>query len=155
MAYPSGWRVSARVGLFRLESGGEPVTQPSRSAQRIVQAIASGFERGDPTVPDETTRKALIDARYGQGRFKRDVLARWDGACAVTGCSVSELLQAAHIKPWKLSSHVERLEPQNGLLLLANIHLLFDNKFVSFDDRGRMLISSGLSKADRRLLGLP
>jgi predicted restriction endonuclease len=109
----------------------------------------------DPSILDETTRKALIDARKGQGKFRRDLDGRWNDACAVTECSIRPVLRASHIKPWKNSSNEERLDPHNGLLLLANIDILFEKGFVSFDDDGRMLVSKTLSAEDRRLFGLP
>ena len=37
---------------------------------------------------------------------------------------------------------------------MANIDILFDKGYVSFDDEGRML-TSRLSAAQKRLLGLP
>lgn len=103
----------------------------------------------------ETTRKALIDARRGQGAFRKDLDKRWNDACAVTNCAIRDVLRASHIKPWKKSSNDERLDPENGLLLLANIDILFEKGFVSFDDDGRMLVSKDLSGPDRRLFGLP
>jgi hypothetical protein len=56
-----------------------------------------------------------------------------------------DVLRASHIKPWKKSSNDERLDPENGLLLLANIDILFEKGFVSFDDDGCMLVSKDLS----------
>jgi predicted restriction endonuclease len=109
----------------------------------------------DTTVPDETTREALVDARRGQGKFRRDLEKRWNDACAVTNCSIREVLRASHIKPWARSSNEDRLNPQNGFLLLANLDILFEKGFVSFDDDGRMLVSKELSATDRRLFGLP
>jgi hypothetical protein len=38
---------------------------------------------------------------------------------------------------------------------LANIDILFETGFVSFDDDGGMLVSKSLSAGDRRLFGLP
>jgi hypothetical protein len=65
-----------------------------------------------------------------------------------------DLLRASHVKPWRNSDHVERLDPANGILLMANIDILFDKGYVSFDDDGGML-TSRLSAAQKRLLGLP
>ena len=65
-----------------------------------------------------------------------------------------DLLRASHVKPWRNSDHVERLDPANGILLMANIDIPFDKGYVSFDDDGRML-TSRLSAAQKRLLGLP
>jgi hypothetical protein len=90
----------------------------------------------------------------GPVRFER-IDRRWDEACAVTKCSVRDLLRASHIKPWRVSSHQERLDPQNGILLSANIDILFDKGFLSFDDNGHMLVSARLSASDQRRLGLP
>lgn len=102
-----------------------------------------------------TTRKALMEARLGQGRFRTDLERRWNRECSVTGCSVRAVLRASHIKPWRASSDAERLDPANGLLLSANLDLLFDNGLISFSDDGGMLLSPSLSLGDRKLLGLP
>jgi predicted restriction endonuclease len=62
---------------------------------------------------------------------------------------------ASHIKPWKISNNRERLDPANGLLLSANIDALFDAGLVTFDDRGKMILSSWLSAHERKKLGVP
>ena len=41
----------------------------------------------------------------------------------------------------RLATNEERLDAANGILLSANIDILFDKGFVSFDERGRMLVS--------------
>lgn len=123
------------------------------STQSSIEADIADIER-DRSITDETTRKALIDARRGQGGFRRDLDLQWGHACAVTNCALRDLLRASHIKPWRYSTHEERLDPANGLLLSANIDILFDKGLLCFDDNGRMLISSRLSTAERHTLGL-
>lgn len=123
------------------------------SSQSSIEADIAEIER-DRSIPDETTRKALIDARRGQGGFRRDLDVHWGHACAVTNCALRDLLRASHIKPWRHSTQQERLDPVNGLLLSANIDILFDKGFVSFNDSGLMLISSRLSRTEKRALGL-
>jgi predicted restriction endonuclease len=59
---------------------------------------------------------------------------------------------ASHIKPWAKSNNEERLDPYNGLLLLANIDKAFDLGYISFDDRGLILISEQLD--DYQSLGI-
>lgn len=108
----------------------------------------------DRSIP-ETTRKALIDARRGHGTFRKKLDIIWENACAATSCTVREVLRASHIKPWRQSTDKERLDPNNGILLSANIDILFDRGLVSFDDSGRMLVSSRLATSERRALGLP
>jgi predicted restriction endonuclease len=96
---------------------------------------------------------ALIDARLGQGKFRDDLFELW-GGCAVSGCKVSELLRASHVKPWRRCTNKERLDPDNGLLLGAHLDALFDAGLISFDDNGSMLVSVEISDGDREELRL-
>jgi hypothetical protein len=109
--------------------------------------------RADKSLP-ETTRQALIDARRGQGRFRQQVLKKWGDRCAVTGCAVLEALRASHVRPWRDSNNKQRLDPNNGLPLIANLDALFDRGMISFSAHGKMLIRRALSDGDRRALGL-
>lgn len=57
-----------------------------------------------------------IAERRGQVTFRRQLLAAYDGQCAVTGESAAQVLEAAHIKLYRgEQTNVVR----NGLLLLA------------------------------------
>jgi predicted restriction endonuclease len=56
--------------------------------------------------------------------------------------------------PWALSDDHEKLDPFNGLLLAVHYDALFDQGWVTFDDDGRLLISSSLSPEARQLLHL-
>ena len=103
---------------------------------------------------DVTTRRTLIEARIGQGKFRRDVMARWEGTCAFSGCMTEAILRASHIKPWRECSNAERLDPANGLLLTANLDALFDRGLISFQDDGCIMISSTLSQGEQALLHL-
>lgn len=105
---------------------------------------------------DATTRKALINARLGQGQFRTDMLRLWGRRCAVTGCSVTTTLIASHAKPWTDSTDTERLDAHNGLLLVASLDRLFDQYLISFDPvSGEMRVSPDIKHADRVILGLP
>lgn len=44
---------------------------------------------------DSTTKIALVQARVGQGQFRKSVLAKWGARCAVTGCRTPEMRQAS------------------------------------------------------------
>lgn len=109
--------------------------------------------KADSTI-SETESKVLVDARMGQGKFRARLDRRWNSSCAVTGCDVREALRASHIKAWKLSSHKERLDGRNGLLLIATLDALFDKHLISFTDDGEMLVGR-LSAKQKKLLGLP
>jgi len=61
-------------------------------------------------------------------------------------------LIASHIKPWSASDDFERLDPNNGFLLLANIDKAFDLGYITFTDKGNILISQCLD--DYNVLGI-
>jgi hypothetical protein len=110
----------------------------------------------DPTIQGvpETTRQALINARIGQGGYRRRMLRLWGGKCAVTGCSVEQVLVASHAKPWASCSNQERLDVYNGLLLAASVDRLFDIGLISFDEEGKLLVSDRLRDDDLWRVGL-
>ncbi|MDQ6867737.1 MAG: HNH endonuclease [Pseudomonadota bacterium] len=140
-----------------------PVETRTDAWSRIRDEIDVSFEDADADVADvladphlgATTKQALIDARRGHGKFRAQVMALWDNACAVTGCTQPQVLRASHIIPWKSSSNKERLNPSNGLLLSANLDALFDRGLVSFQTSGEMLVSEQVTQEARKLLGLP
>lgn len=101
----------------------------------------------------KTTRDALIQARIGQGKFRSDVIRLWK-SCAVTGCSVEGLLEAAHIAPWSSANNEERLDVHNGLLLTPNFHKLFDQLLITFNDDGPIRLSRKLANMEMRTLGV-
>ncbi|MEX1027812.1 MAG: HNH endonuclease [Candidatus Paceibacterota bacterium] len=100
-----------------------------------------------------TTARREIDARLGQGQFRDDVIRRWGKCCAVTGATTRCAIRASHIKPWGDFPSI-RLDPDNGIPLLATLDALFDKGLISFDDNGNMLISKQLGKKERQILGI-
>jgi putative restriction endonuclease len=102
---------------------------------------------------DDTTRKSVILARRGQGRFRANVEAI-EPACRLTGVTNPTLLIASHIKPWRLcTSADERLDGMNGLMLTPDADLLFDRGFIGFGDDGEVLVSPRVDRDDLRRLG--
>ncbi len=85
-------------------------------------------------------REALyvLRARLGQGAFRVLVLEAYRRRCAVTGEKALPVLQAAHIKPYA-ESGPHRVD--NGLLLRADLHILFDRGYLTVveDRRQRTL----------------
>lgn len=101
-----------------------------------------------------TQKKALVLARVGQGQFRNDLIEMW-GGCAVTGCKVIDVMRASHIKAWSVcKTSTERLDKFNGLLLSPNLDALFDKALISFDEKGRILISGHLAARERANLGI-
>ncbi|WP_051953953.1 HNH endonuclease [Xenophilus azovorans] len=103
--------------------------------QSSAAALADDLADIARTAVEATQREALIQARIGQGRFRAEVVELWGKGevCALTGIALPELLIASHIKPWRESSDLERLDPANGLLLATHADKLFDRHLLSFD----------------------
>ena len=92
---------------------------------------------------DDARSKVLraISSRRGQKKFRKSLIEAYDGKCAITQCTIIELLEAAHIVPYtgKQTNHI-----QNGLLLRADIHTLFDLGLISVDKDFRVVVSGTL-----------
>ena len=101
----------------------------------------------------ETERQSLIMARRGQGLF-RERVAKIEKACRITGVDRPAHLIASHAKPWRDSSHQERLDGENGLLLTPSIDHLFDRGFISFESNGDLLISPVAHKPSLQQMGI-
>lgn len=109
--------------------------------------------RTDASVTDTTTREALIQARLGQGKFRQDVGEKFGWKCAVSQLRLRPALRASHILPWKLANNEQRLDPENGLLLAANVDALFDRTLITFRPDGTLVVSATISASDRKRLG--
>ena len=84
------------------------------------------------TEPEEQKRRkvwASIFVRNKQNEFRTNLFNRYK-YCVVTGCSVLEAIEAAHIKPVSKGGCDD---VTNGLLLRADLHLLFDAELMKFE----------------------
>lgn len=92
--------------------------------------------------------------REQQALFRASLLEAYGGMCAITHVGVPQVLQAAHINPYrgKRSQVV-----QNGILLRADLHLLYDAHLISIDPNDlRVRISDQLRDSSyERLSGCP
>jgi hypothetical protein len=116
--------------LGRYLSVDEGSQSESAIAKRLLEDIHALAHLADalcavqpsPIAQDATTRKKIV-SRLGQPKF-RSLLMRWfDGRCVVSGSKTIAVLEAVHILP-----HRDRgeYEVDNGLLMRADLHLLFD-----------------------------
>lgn len=82
---------------------------------------------------DDDERKIKLAKRVerqSQGKFRAELLRAYDGHCAISECGVTPVLQAAHISSYRgPKSQVVT----NGLLLRADLHLLYDEKLFSVE----------------------
>lgn len=81
-------------------------------------------------------------------------MREFGGLCQLTGISQPDLLRASHIKPWRDSDPMERLDSENGLLLAANADALFDKGYITFDDQGVIKVSPALGGQNLERFGI-
>lgn len=92
---------------------------------------------------DERVRAHASVVRRERQQSFRDEMLRLYGVCAMTEYDAPDALQAAHIVSYRGPSSNR---PDNGLLLRADVHILFDRHLLSVDpDRYAVRISRTLS----------
>jgi hypothetical protein len=124
-------------------------------AVRIALALAEIDPASDPfdplTLSDER-KEALrsIKVRSGQGAFREAVLRAYGNRCAITGCDVQEVLEAAHIRPYMgPKSNVVA----NALCLRADLHRLWDTGRLAIDESTHeVLLDADMIGTDYSLL---
>jgi putative restriction endonuclease len=100
-----------------------------RAKSRVIGEVAADFSL-ESMLDDRKRQIAEVVRRQGQSKFRRMLIEAYDGKCVITGCDALEVLEAAHIVPY-LGGHTNH--PQNGLLLRADLHSLFDMGLLSID----------------------
>ena len=86
----------------------------------------------NPKSPEDARQRieTTIVQRRGQPQFRQDLIQAYNSRCAVTGCTVTEALEAAHIMPY-MGEQTNVVK--NGLLLRADIHTLYDLGLISIE----------------------
>lgn len=127
------------------------LTDPStsqKSKARNDEALAAGLKKLVAALEKKALRgtdiEALVKRRLFSGSLKKIVLRTFDAKCCLTGLELPALLVCSHIRPWAESSHSQRVDPSNTLLLAANWDALFDRYLVSFDSRGKLIVAKSL-----------
>lgn len=147
--YPGGGFRYEGPFLYRSHSGAKPaafVLERDATAEMDAEAADDG-EGYDPKNTADGRQKVLvqINRRRGQTKFRRSLMNAYEGRCAVTGCGIHELLEAAHIQPYK-GEHTNHVT--NGLLLRADIHTMFDLGLIGVREDHSLDICPTLAKSE-------
>jgi len=129
------------VKLYAIPDELNPISAELNTAYKIIK-------------PNVTERKGLVTSRVGQGAYRKSILHRWEYKCAATGYDDPRVLVASHIVPWKDSTDDERLDVDNGILLSPDFDGLFDKHLISFENTGRIILSTDIEKYDYKRLGV-
>lgn len=79
-----------------------------------------------------------IALRRRQATFRDALLQAYGMRCLISECTVSGVLEAAHITPWSSTSNNS---PDNGLLLRADVHTLFDLHLLTVTPKGLVQVA--------------
>jgi hypothetical protein len=116
----------------------------SSSAPTAVGSEQTDDGAFDPDSVGDARERAIraIRMRRGQAAFRQALMAAYQGRCAITGCAVGDVLEAAHITPYlgPLTNHVS-----NGVLLRTDLHTLLDCDLIGIDpETRRVVVASAL-----------
>ena len=103
-----------------------------------------GEERAPKRTVVETQTKSYGRDAAGQRRFCEKLLEECP-YCPFTKISDERLLVASHIKPFAVSEESEAFDPKNGFTLSPLYDSLFDQGFISFDEKKCLMVSNWLS----------
>ena len=98
-----------------------------------VDTIANSLVN-DPEQAGDVYRQ-VRDRGIAQLIFRKTLMRAYNESCAFCGCTFEFTLQAAHIRRWGEATPVQRIHPNNGVLLCANHHAMFDADFITIDDQ--------------------
>lgn len=85
----------------------------------------------DPNSLEERAKRfAQVEVRTQQGAFRKAVFLACRGRCVVSGCSIPEALEAAHLEGrlWRDGHN----SASDGILLRRDLHALYDTGLLSF-----------------------
>lgn len=144
VAQPRDWHknVVSGAGYDLSEGEGRRIWEECQARLARPQSTLHATRVAEPEAPRYGTAQ-LVRPRLGQGSFRVAVTGAYAGACAVTGEHSLPVLEAAHIRPYAASgTH----EVENGLLLRADIHRLFDAGYVTITPERRFVVSRRLAE---------
>lgn len=110
------------------------ISDPVVEAIKAVSDAEEGAGAFDARSVDDARSRviAAIVRRRGQRSFREALLKAYSGACAITSCTVTDILEAAHVHPYK-GDHTNVVS--NGLLLRADVHTLFDLGLIAVESQ--------------------
>ena len=116
-------------GYFHLEGFGAGSARLTNRGGPLVDALSAAEQASqepyDPASVSDARERTLttIVRRRGQRKFREALIQAYGGRCVVTGCDLTAVLEAAHVTPY-LGPETNYI--QNGLLLRADLHTLWD-----------------------------
>ncbi len=147
-----GWNAGFRSDLARLsDEDGAFLVEVMRTRYGAPLGPEAAEPDNEAAQDDDDHRERVnrqIVARRGQRAFREQLMVAYSRSCAVSGCAVADILEAAHITRY-LGIKSNRLT--NGVLLRADLHTLYDCGLLAFDPRTRkVLLAPALAESEYR-----
>jgi putative restriction endonuclease len=146
LTLPMRWS-DGRFYLESLNPKAVPVVDPvsdvleAMASAEVDQEVAAEGETLDDDYDARLRVYRQIVSRRGQAGFRAALLEAYRGRCAVTGSDAAAALEGAHLRPYR---GPESNAVNNGLLLRADIHTLFDLGLLAPDPATRAIVISKL-----------
>lgn len=148
--------------ILQLDGGPHAAVKVDSTQLAVEMAEAEARVEAEmpPITSDHDARQRQLRAvaiRRGQRKFRQQLLEAYGAQCAVTGCSAIEVLEAAHIVAYRGD---ETNRTDNGLLLRADVHTLFDLGLIWIDETYHIHVTTALrgteyAEFEGRPLNLP
>lgn len=125
------------LGEDRLRQSVSRTEQQPQEQSQLERDEPLGFDPAAP-VDERLKKESVVAIREGAREFRKAIWGQWK-RCIVSDCSVAEALEAAHLHRYG-GAHTNHL--QNGIMLRADIHRLFDRHLISLCYEGPDLVVS-------------
>lgn len=141
LAFVNGWRNGCFIltGPVRLSTA--LGLEGGTATVSLVDFPETPFDP-DAEMDDRQKTVAEVVRRQGQPQFRRWLLHAYEGKCCISQYDAESALEAAHIIRYR-GAHTNH--PENGLLLRADLHGLFDLGLLGIrPDTMRVVLSTAL-----------
>ncbi|WP_165886502.1 HNH endonuclease [Sphingomonas sp. PP-F2F-A104-K0414] len=154
----AAWRPNLQLSIEEVDASriAEDVIEAAPQARYLLQnffqsmapeSVAQDDDKGYMPQLGDRRQKVLatIARRRGQAKFRTSLIKRYGPRCALSGCTVMAIVEAAHIWPYRgeEDNHV-----QNGLLLRADLHTLYDLDLIGIDPRFILHVADDLKNSE-------
>ena len=117
------------------------ITDPIEERRKCAEWWAGHPDEPTDDIWQRAMRFGIAKSRPEQWAFRRALFERYSGRCAITGCQIDGVLEAAHLpgRSWEAGHN----DADDGVLLRVDIHRLLDRGYlqllsdgtVEFDDK--------------------
>ncbi len=123
------------------------VQEANETTQKVIDRWLNDHQSVRTRTRDDSVAfvRREVMTRLGQPAFRQALFRTYNGTCAISGCTVTEALEVAHIQPVGLGGdHSVR----NGLVLRADLHTLLDLGLITISDGYKIHVSERIKNTE-------